>query len=478
MPDSFDPPEATRRRSWRQRLLIGSGAFLTAACLLVAGGLAWGVWKWAQIERVSVALDEAGFDEPQNFLLVGSDSRAAVDGSGSDAGVLVGGGSPTGQRADTIMIARVHPDGERIELLSLPRDLWLPLAGTGEEERINGAYNSGPQELIDTISMNFGIPIHHYVEVDFEGFKRTVDALGGVPMYFDSTLLDTESGLYIDATGCRVLDGSEGLAYARARNLQYSDGVEWRDDPSGDLGRITRQQQFLQAALAKVTALDLTDISTVSDLVDIAVDSVVIDESLSFDELVALGQRFSEFDSESLEAHSIPAVPDETDGGASVVLVDESAAAPLVEAFGGSLEAAETSSSVEPVAVSVLNGSGVPGQAHEAGNSLEALGYGILGVADAPDSPVSETVVRHGAAAEGAAGEVADLLDAETELDTSLGEDEVVIVTGTDFSGVHAVDEGAGSSSSPATGPGEPATTTTEAPGVVPADPPPGVTCE
>ena len=97
------------------------------------------------------------------------------------------------------MIMRVDPTNDSVNLLSLPRDLWVPIADTGESQRINTAYSAddGPQRLIDTIQQDFGIPINHYLEVDFAGFKGVVDAIGGVPMYFDSPMRDDNSGLNI-----------------------------------------------------------------------------------------------------------------------------------------------------------------------------------------------------------------------------------------------------------------------------------------
>ena len=90
--------------------------------------------------------------------------------------------------------------------LSVPRDLWVT-SPSGSEERINSAYNDGPQNLIDTIDRNLGISINHYVEVNFSGFKGLVDSVGGVPLYF--CLLYTSDAaddlLWVDLGGCRII---------------------------------------------------------------------------------------------------------------------------------------------------------------------------------------------------------------------------------------------------------------------------------
>ena len=82
------------------------------------------------------------------------------------------GGDQGPRRADSIVLVRVDPRQERATLLSLPRDLWVEIAGTGQKQRINTAYSRGQQVLADTIQSSLGIPVHHYVEVDFSGFQE------------------------------------------------------------------------------------------------------------------------------------------------------------------------------------------------------------------------------------------------------------------------------------------------------------------
>ena len=131
--------------------------------------------RFGQIARFDVAIDVApASGEPRNYLLVGSDSREGLDPDDpstpaffDDEGTFTEGIDV--QRTDTIMVLRVDPDAGEAHLLSLPRDLWVPIADTGENNRINAAYSRGREVLVDTIRQNFGIPIHHYVEVDIVG---------------------------------------------------------------------------------------------------------------------------------------------------------------------------------------------------------------------------------------------------------------------------------------------------------------------
>ncbi|MCB0953962.1 MAG: LCP family protein, partial [Microthrixaceae bacterium] len=201
-------------------------AFVVVAALLVAG---YGWWTYQKVDRVDVDLADVAHGEPRNYLIVGSDSRESVDEDDPNAALFLGDDAPGGQRSDSISILRVDPDGERIDVLSIPRDLWVELPD-GSEQRINAAYAQSTQTLIDTIDKNLGIPIHHFAEVDFVGFQRLIDALGGVPMYFDSAVRDKNSGLSISGAGCAVLDGPQGLAFARSRHLEYEDSDGWHTD--------------------------------------------------------------------------------------------------------------------------------------------------------------------------------------------------------------------------------------------------------
>jgi LCP family protein required for cell wall assembly len=155
------------------------------------------------------------------------------------------------------MVLRRDLHGGPASLLSLPRDLWVDIPGRDNKSRINAAYQDGPAVLVQTVQL-LGIPIQHYVEIDFQGFKSLVDAIGGVQVCAYTPIRDTHTGLNVTEPGCHVLDGVQGLAYARSRHFETLDLAtgEWTEDPSSDLGRIKRQQLFvntaLQGALAKV----------------------------------------------------------------------------------------------------------------------------------------------------------------------------------------------------------------------------------
>ncbi|MFM7069417.1 MAG: LCP family protein, partial [Actinomycetes bacterium] len=145
------------------------GAVVVVALIAAVG---YGAWSYLSVKRVGgLDLSEAADSTPQNFLIVGSDSRANVEKGTAGSGAMLSGATG-GQRSDSISIARIDPGSDRIDMLSIPRDLWLPIAGTGKEQRINTAYSKSTQALIDTIEQQLKIPINHFVEVDFVGFQN------------------------------------------------------------------------------------------------------------------------------------------------------------------------------------------------------------------------------------------------------------------------------------------------------------------
>ena len=156
--------------------------------------------------------------EAQNFLITGADNGACIDPDSPYAGAF-GDREGMGERSDTIMVLRVDPDADRVALLSFPRDLYVDIGGS--KSRINSAYRrDDPQRLIDTIFENFGVPIDHYLQVDFCAFKTLVDAVGGVAVPFEFPARDENTGLNVPTTGCFVFDGEHALAYVQVAALR------------------------------------------------------------------------------------------------------------------------------------------------------------------------------------------------------------------------------------------------------------------
>ncbi|MEZ5238417.1 MAG: LCP family protein [Microthrixaceae bacterium] len=482
-----------------RRVLLGGLAAVLIAALGLAG-YTW--WSYQQVERVDVDLAEVAHGEPRNYLVVGSDTRAGISSEDPDSGAFLGDDAPEGQRSDSIAILRVAPDDERIDVLSIPRDLWVTLPD-GTETRINAAYAESTQTLIDTIQSNLDIPIHHFAEVDFVGFQGLIDALGGVPMYFDSPVRDPNSGLSVPEAGCVELDGEAGLAFARSRHLSWKDSNGWHTDPTGDLGRISRQQMLMRAAIAKANTMGLDDIPRLKGLVDAALDSTRVDTGLGFGDILGLGRRFSDLDPQRLQTHSLVVEGDRTSGGASILRLDREASFLTLAFFKGEAPpSGVTTTTVPPpepgdLNVSVFNGGAGDGEARRVSYVLSEGGFGIGYVETAPEEQ-RHTSVSYGSGAEEMGDLVAAWLgpDPDVEEDDSLDPGQVVVVLGSDFEhvgepeetevgsgGGDAAEEASSSSGEPkddsagSAGPSSTTTTTTTTPGWTPGVAPKGVKC-
>jgi LCP family protein required for cell wall assembly len=239
----------------------------------------------------------------------------------------------TGQRSDTIMVLRYDPTTRSGSILSFPRDLWVPIYGTTHNDKLNAAFNSGPKQLIQTVEQDFGVPIHHYVEVNFEAFKALVDAIGGVGIYFDVPSRDTHTGFYVQTPGCVQLNGEQALAFARSRYWQTFTNGRWRDDPASDLDRIKRQQQFIRQALTKALTEASTSPTAMTSLLDALVKNVTIDDQLAAN-LFGLANRLRALGAGPVQGWTLPA-----DGGwvgnQQVLFPREADAKPLLDYFRG-----------------------------------------------------------------------------------------------------------------------------------------------
>lgn len=270
-----------------------------------------------RVGGVSAVLDAVS-GNIENYLLVGSDSRAFGDPNTGDVGEV------TGNRSDTIMVLRLDNDTDEAALLSVPRDLYVETPNhTG---RINSAYNDGPAALVQAVQQALTLPIHHYVEIDFYGFKALVEALGGVNVCFALPTRDLHTGLAIDAAGCFLLDGTQALAYARSRHYEQlqADG-EWHEDPTSDLGRSTRQRDFVNRCLQQAVEQVKINPFDTGDLVRAMGNAISIDDEL--DPIGAASSLRTAVDA-GLATYSLPVVP-ETINGDDVLLLSNEASVVL-----------------------------------------------------------------------------------------------------------------------------------------------------
>ena len=280
-----------------------------------------------RIEGLELALTPQ--DGPaRNYLLIGSDSRENADPNAVDFGGIGDENQVTGRRSDTIMILRQEEDGNGASIVSLPRDLWVDVAGHGPN-RINSAYSHGTDVLASTITQQLGIPVHHVVDIDFNGFKDLVDAVGGTTVCFLYPTRDKNTGLD-QQPGCHVLDGVESLQYARSRYYEEFRDGQWRTDPTSDLGRIERQQTFLQQTADGTIDKLQSDPFLASELIEAGTSAVSKDPGL--DPVGAAGTQRKAF-STGLNKYQLP-VSGVTKNGNAVLVLDPGAE-PILDYFRG-----------------------------------------------------------------------------------------------------------------------------------------------
>lgn len=316
-------PIGTRRR--RRRWPFVLGFLLIIAALLVIVPLFLARRTFDSIPRIDVseALTTPVADA-RNILLIGTDSREGIDESTDNAGLILGEGI-SGERSDTIMILRVTNDGQA-RFVSLPRDLWLPINGAGEQ-RINTAIAQGPEALINTVQTELGVPISNYVQVNLAGFIELVDAVGGVDITIENPAFDPNSGLDLPTAGTVTLDSTQALAWVRSRSFTERINGQNVVDPTGDLGRVARQQEFMRALFSKV--LEQRNPATLNNLANSVAASLVVDDGASLTESLEIANTLRGGIPESVV---LPTVPD-TRNGNSVLLLGEGAQA-VLQSFG------------------------------------------------------------------------------------------------------------------------------------------------
>ncbi len=245
----------------------------------------------------------------KNFLLTASDSRECIDPNSPYAGAFGSAGDVGGQRADTIMLLRVNSTTKQAAILSFPRDLWVKIDGRTSNGRINGALDpNNPQKIINTIAKNFYLAIDHWINIDFCTFRDLVDAVNGVAVPFAFPTRDKNTGLYIETPECHVFGGEEALAYVRSRHYQWQDDKgSWQTDGTSDLGRITRQQDFLKRAMAKALSRWLTDPGVAKGLVDTAIKNITTDSGLTAGLMLDVAQALRSFDAATVRTFQIEA---------------------------------------------------------------------------------------------------------------------------------------------------------------------------
>ena len=384
------PASETQRKTSRlRRALIG--------LLVLANVVVFGAYLYLRnIESTFEEVVEVNVDvvaelspppsessDPSTFLLIGSDSRENLPDD--FANVF---GSAGGQRADVIMLVQVMPADSVARLLSIPRDLKVDLDGRGTQ-KINAAYAyGGGSLLVSTVREVTGLPIHHYVEVDFAGFAAIVDEVGGVTINFPYPARDRKSGLNV-AAGSQTLDGETALAFARSRSYEELRGDTWVSANANDIGRMGRQQDLVFAILSQMKRP--STITQAEEIVSAIGSNLEVDASLIDRGILGLAWAMRDIRPGGIETYTYPTTTSII-GGIYYELPDEPAASETLSSFSAG---ARSSVIVDPndVRIEVLNGNGIAGIAGQYGESLADMGYRIESVGDAGTFDVVTTQV-------------------------------------------------------------------------------------
>ena len=230
--------------------------------------------------------------------------------------------------ADTMMLIRIDPTTATAAVMSISRDLTFD-----GYNKINSAVALGPENAVNKVKAGFDVEIHDFVLINFSGFRKIIDSIDGVPVYFPYAARDF--GSFFDAPqGCNILNGEQALNYVRSRKYEEFKNGGWYQDNKNDYGRAERQRDFLILALDRVIAKGGRNPTTMRNLMKTTVDtkSVVLDEKLTPQDLLDIGRAFGNFDPEALQRYSLPTYSDGIN-----LHVDPAKAAPTLDVFRGNV---------------------------------------------------------------------------------------------------------------------------------------------
>lgn len=306
--------------------------------------------------------------------------------------------------------------------------------------------------LIETIDDYLGIPVNHFVAVDFAGFQQVVSAIGGVEVYFPHPARDQGSGLFVPEAGCQLLDPAQALAYSRARHYENRIDGRWVPDRQADFGRMQRQQEFMRRALSRAIDRGARNPVTLNALLNAVDGALVLDDQLTTGQIVDIASAFRLFNPEELNSYSLQGyVSDQMIRGQSALVLHEAEADPVLDLFRGEQGLDPTP---ETVRLRVLNGSGAPDQAWDVAESLRAAGFGVPMTDNLRGDTISRTEIRHHPGQRASAELLARYLVTSPRLveDRSLSFVPIELVTGTDFRGVIEPDDQSDSEGSSGSG--------------------------
>jgi LCP family protein required for cell wall assembly len=456
---------APKTRSHRRTAAWVGGTLLLVIVLIAGAAAGYGWYLNHEIHRIDLrnltSSPVKGADAgTENILMIGSTDRCALKVQNAAYGLCSQG--VNGVNSDVVMILHLNPAKNSLSILSIPRDLFVPNARSDGANKIDAALYQGPDQLINAIEEDFGIPIQHFVELNFDSFINVVQALGGIKMYFPEPVFDAYSGLNIQTTGCISLNGTQALQVVRARKVQYkapgvttTDPNYWPQEAESDIARIRRDHEFLRVLATAVKAKGLSNPITDQQLVAGVVGQLTVDSGFSAGDMISLVLGFHNVNVNKAPQLTVPVAVDQfgsyvykgVGGYGDIEFPAQPQDHAAIDQFLGLPSGDDTYSggtlpSPSTVTVSVLNGSGASNQATDTSQSLQALGFKIGTIGDStPVGQEAETVVYYSsktpaelAAAQAVANSMSGaVIMADDPTQVKPGS-QVTVVTGTQFS--------------------------------------------
>ncbi|MEV5149255.1 LCP family protein [Streptomyces sp. NPDC052727] len=422
------------RRGRRVLKILGIGL---SVLIVVTAGAGWWFYQHLNGNIHSVSLDGKGGTEkadafgrtPINILVMGSDGRTSatdckLGGGCSKTGVQ------TGSNADVEMVLHISADRSNATVMSIPRDTMTKVpackdSGAGQSTngyygQINSALQYGPACQVATVHQLTGIPIDHFVKLDFSGVVKMSDAVGGVSVCVSDDVYDTYSHLKL-SKGTHTLKGVAALEFVRSRH-GFGDG--------SDLGRTVSQHIFLSAMIRKFkSAGTLTDPTAVYHLADAATKALTVDDGLgTVKKLISLADDVNKVPTKRITFTTMQTAPDPGDGDRVVVgpgakslfatiandqsLTTGSGKKSTAASATAEAKAEATASAVPTaeIAVTVENGTGITGRASALATALTGQGFSSATTTANAPSPAPSTTLTYGTGEKAAARTVAKAL--------------------------------------------------------------------
>jgi LCP family protein required for cell wall assembly len=288
---------------------IFTGISIAVLAISAISALAFGTVT-ASINKIDVF---SGIDKrpekkstAMNYLLVGSDTREGLSKAELKALRVGSVATAAGKRSDTILLVHISKARDKAVMISIPRDTFALIPEHTSKSgklipaaysKINSSFNwGGAPLLIQTIEEMTELKIDHYIEINFAGFARIVDSIGGVEVCTKKDINDPKSHLILEA-GVHTLNGIESLKYVRTREF---DGL-------GDLGRMQRQQAFMSAVLRKATSAGvLLNPVTMASFINSSLSAVTTDSELKNSDLIALAKQMKSLSTSSVRTLTVP----------------------------------------------------------------------------------------------------------------------------------------------------------------------------